>query len=214
MKKEIELDRQKVEYTLNVSKRARRMRLAIYCDGDFVVTVPENVGGVSSVFSDDCNDRTSDVLSSAEQFIIKKSKWVLDKLDFFKNKFAGKVFVKRKRISRKAENINFLKHKETALAFAKERAEHFNKIYGFAFKKISVRNQKTRWGSCSRSGNLSFNYKIVLLPPKIADYIVIHELCHLKEFNHSKNFWYLVAVTEPDYLKCRRELRRGKARVI
>lgn len=184
MKKEIELHKKKVEYTLRVSKRARRMRLAIYCDGSFVVTAPryasENI---------------------IEQFIIQKSQWIIDKLEYFKS-FSGLVVLK-------SSKKDYIKYKEQALALAQNRIEHFNKIYGFKFNKINIKNQKTRWGSCSKKGNLNFNYKIALISERLADYIIVHELCHLKEFNHSKKFWNLVAKSIPDYLKIREELKKG-----
>jgi predicted metal-dependent hydrolase len=97
--------------------------------------------------------------------------------------------------------------KSAALELAKNRIEHFNTIYHFSFQRINIRNQKTRWGSCSRRGNLSFTYKIAKLPAELADYLIVHELCHLGEFNHSQAFWKLVAQTVPDYQKLRRELK-------
>jgi len=72
---------------------------------------------------------------------------------------------------------------------------------------VSIRNQKTRWGSCSRQKNLSFSYRLFLLPPRFCDYVIVHELCHLKEMNHSPKFWALVARTFPDYKKLRREMK-------
>ena len=103
---------------------------------------------------------------------------------------------------------SYLKHKETARALAFRRIEHFNNFYGFKVGRISVRNQKTRWGSCSKKGNLNFSYKIALIPARLADYIIVHELCHLKEFNHSKRFWALVAKEIPDYLEIRKQLKK------
>ncbi len=102
----------------------------------------------------------------------------------------------------------YLKHKEDARFLVEKRIIEFNKFYNFSYKKISIRNQRTRWGSCSKNGNLSFNYKIALLSPKMADYIIVHELCHLGEFNHSRNFWSLVEKTIPDYKEIRQALRR------
>lgn len=80
----------------------------------------------------------------------------------------------------------------------------------FEFNRISIRNQKTRWGSCSSNKNLNFNYKIVFLPDYLAEYIVIHELCHLKHFNHSKEFWELVKFFCPEYAKFQTELKSFK----
>ncbi len=70
-----------------------------------------------------------------------------------------------------------------------------------------IKNHKTRWGSCSELGNLNFNYKLIFLPDAIVDYIVVHEICHLIEFNHSQDFWRLVARTIPNFRELRHELR-------
>lgn len=103
----------------------------------------------------------------------------------------------------------FDQYKEKARTLAEERIRHFNQAYDFKFNRISIKNHKSRWGSCSRKGNLNFNYKIALLPERLADYIIVHELCHLGELNHSRKFWDLVAKTIPDYSKARKELRKG-----
>lgn len=102
----------------------------------------------------------------------------------------------------------YLKHRETARTLAHERLEFFNANYGFAYKKVAIRNQKSRWGSCSKAGNLNFNYRLILLPPPLVDYVIVHELCHLTEFNHSKNFWALVAQTVPDHVRLQKELKQ------
>jgi predicted metal-dependent hydrolase len=98
--------------------------------------------------------------------------------------------------------------KDQALALVQERINYYSSIYNFPYGKISIRNQKTRWGSCSRKGDLSFNYKIIYLPKNLADYIIVHELCHLKEFNHSRKFWNLVALAFPDYKKLRAQISK------
>ncbi|MBU1289943.1 M48 family metallopeptidase [Patescibacteria group bacterium] len=100
----------------------------------------------------------------------------------------------------------YLANKERALDFVYARVALYNEIYNFNFNRISVKNQKTRWGSCSEKGNLNFNYRIVLLPIEMADYIIVHELCHLGELNHSPKFWNLVARAMPNYLEIRKRL--------
>lgn len=89
-----------------------------------------------------------------------------------------------------------------------ERLAHFNTRYSFAIGRVAIRNQKSRWGSCSKKGNLNFNYRIVLLPAHLADYVIVHELCHIGEFNHSRKFWVLVAQAAPDWRRHRAELKR------
>lgn len=79
------------------------------------------------------------------------------------------------------------------------RVEHFSKILGVTYGKITIRNQKTRWGSCSSKGNLNFNCLLMLTPSEVIDSVVVHELCHRKYMNHSKEFYALVKSVLPDY---------------
>ncbi|MBP3887848.1 MAG: M48 family metallopeptidase [Cellulosilyticum sp.] len=80
-------------------------------------------------------------------------------------------------------------------------AYRYAKLVGVQFQKITIRNQKTRWGSCSSKGNLSFNLKILCAPQEMMEYVVLHEVMHLKHFNHSKEFWKDIEVLMPDYKK-------------
>jgi predicted metal-dependent hydrolase len=187
-KKTIELHKKNVDYTLKVSKRARRMRLAVYCDGTFVVTAPSTMRE-----------------NIIEQFIIHKSQWILDKLSYFKD-IALKV--------KTPSTVSFQEGKEGALAFVIKRIKILNKKYQFDYHSISIKNQKTRWGSCSRKGNLNFNYRIASLPPYLADYIIVHELCHLKEFNHSQKFWNLVGKTVPEYRDIQKRLQEYRIQFL
>ena len=102
----------------------------------------------------------------------------------------------------------YLRLREVARALAHGRIARFNALYQFPVGRISIKNHKSRWGSCSSKGNLNFNYKIALLPPEVADYIIVHELCHLAEFNHSPKFWALVSKALPNHLALRQTLRR------
>ena len=79
------------------------------------------------------------------------------------------------------------------------KAEHFAKILGVSFNKLSVKKQKSVWGSCSAKRNINFNLLLCLCPDNVIDYIVVHELCHLKQLNHSKIFWGTVEKILPDY---------------
>lgn len=186
MSKQITIQDRKIDYTLRKSVRARRMRLAVYCDGLIVVTAPADLKE-----------------TIAEKFIREKAQWLFKKIDFF-DQFKGHD------IARYSEE-DYLKYKDDAYALAEKRVEYFKQIYGFCFNKINIKNQKTRWGSCSKKGNLNFNYKIVLLHERLADYVIVHELCHLKEFNHSRKFWNLVGEIIPNYLDIKDELKRSGA---
>lgn len=76
-----------------------------------------------------------------------------------------------------------------------------------SYSTLSIRDQKSRWGSCSSRGTLSFNYRLIFAPPGVLDYVVVHELCHLTHMNHSKDFWHLVAYIMPEYKQYKNWLR-------
>jgi predicted metal-dependent hydrolase len=120
--------------------------------------------------------------------------------------FFAQVF--RPRLPRPRRNSRAYKEaKEAARVLVAQKLVEWNAHYGFEYKRVFIRNTKTRWGTCSKIGNLGFNYRIVYLPSHVADYIIVHELCHLKEFNHQKAFWDLVAETIPDHKAVRKELK-------
>lgn len=120
----------------------------------------------------------------------------------------GKLLIASPQSSRDGINIIFdswLKH--LARKYITARAEQLRKGYGFSINKIIIRGQRTRWGSCSSKANLSFNYKLMKYREEVIDYVIIHELCHLKEMNHSKRFWDLVEEFCPDFKSLKKELR-------
>ncbi len=102
----------------------------------------------------------------------------------------------------------YVRRKEDARRLIRPRVDYFNTFYGFTVGRICIPSQKTRWGSCSKKGNLNFNYRVVHLSPELVDYIVVHELCHLAQLNHSKNFWHLVGRTIPDHQTLRKRLKK------
>jgi predicted metal-dependent hydrolase len=176
------------------TKRAKRLSIVISPEGVVKVTMPL---GFSR--------------GRAEAFVEMKRKWIvgaLARIHKRNEKYKDAVRLPKSN----AEDLE--KYKKAALELANARLEYFNTtFYGgrFTWKRVTIRNTKTRWGSCSQRGNVSFNYRIVLLPEVLADYLVVHELCHIGEMNHSKRFWDLVAVAIPEWKKMSKELRRVRS---
>ncbi len=182
MNKEIIINNIKISYTLKRSRKIKLLRLAIYPDASIVVTTP--------IFTS---------IYTIEKFLKKKINWIIRKLEDSKNNINLIINQGRE---------DYLKNKEKARLLVLNKINHLNKIYNFKYKRVNIKNQKTLWGSCSSAGNLNFNYKIIYLPNELASYIVVHELCHLKEMNHSQRFWNLIAISIPNYKNIRKELKR------
>ncbi len=106
------------------------------------------------------------------------------------------------------KDMNYLENKERARDLIAKILDIYSHYYGFKYSGFSIRNQSTRWGSCSNKGHLNFNYKLLFLPLRLAEYVVVHELCHLKEMNHSDKFWKLVARIFPNYKELREEIKK------
>lgn len=189
MPQTVELGMNTYAYTLRRSLRTRRLRLSIGAGGTLAISAPYWVSG-----------------GFIERFLREHAEWIGEKVKLFERLGPSSIMRGGKR--------DYARHKEAAHALAEARLEHFNQAYGFRYRRISIRNQKTRWGSCSKQGNLSFNYRIALLPPALADYVILHELCHLGALDHSQCFWALVERSMPDYRERRRALRRPGAPVL
>ncbi len=116
-------------------------------------------------------------------------------------------WVRYRRRRRTSVTKHYLTHKEAARVLIHERLNHFNEHYGFTYNRVAIRNQRSCWGSCSSLKNLNFSYRILFLPPELQNYIVVHELCHLQEMNHSQNFWSLVEQTLPEYKELKHQLK-------
>ncbi len=166
------------------------MSITVRRDGSVYVTKPRRVS-----------------MRDIERFVARSGEWV--------RRAKARVAALPKTSKIESSKQEYTRYKKAALHEVERRLQHFNARYRFTYTTISVRNQKSRWGSCSRRGTLSFNYRLVFLPPHLADYVVVHELCHLGEMNHSKRFWALVAKSIPDHMARRKELVKwGRALLV
>jgi ATP-dependent DNA helicase PIF1 len=150
--------------TIYTDPRAKRLTITVRRDGSVRVTKPRWVS-----------------VREAERFLARSDEWV--------RRARQRIAAQPKTSPIEPSAKEYKKFKTAALDLVERRIRYFNVHYGLEYSKVSVRNQKSRWGSCSHTGTLSFNYRIVFLPAHLVDYIVVHELCHLKEMNHSKRFW-------------------------
>ncbi|WP_052446812.1 M48 family metallopeptidase [Candidatus Soleaferrea massiliensis] len=99
-------------------------------------------------------------------------------------------------------------YRQLALRYLSERAERFAQRMGVSPASVSITAAKTRWGSCSSKGRIHFSFLLIMAPPDAVDYVVVHELAHLLEMNHSARFWNIVAGTLPDYAQRRQSLTK------
>jgi predicted metal-dependent hydrolase len=168
-----------IKYEFRKSRKAkRRMTINVQRDGRVVVTIPARMPQEAAV-----------------PFVDRKLPWIRKRLEFYKT---AKIYDwKDYTPVSKAE----------ALRFVHGKIEKFNAHYKVAFASVKVKEYAKVWGACINRKNLVFNAKIMSLPPEQADYIIVHELCHILEFNHSKQFWKLVAETIPDYKRIKQDLK-------
>ena len=138
-----------------------------------------------------------------EEILMKKEAWISKHIEEIKTR--KKRFESESTDKFTPEKIKLLADK--ALEVIPMRVEYFANIMGVTYGNITIRNQKTRWGSCSSAGNVNFNYHLYYLPDELLDYVVVHELAHRRYMNHSKEFWSEVARYCPDYRARRKQLK-------
>ena len=165
-------NKKSLEYELVQNPRAKHIKISVGMGGRVTVTKPKRVS-----------------MRMVQSFLTEHETWIEEKVDAFlkahgnnKNLLAD-------------DKEHFLKHKEEALKLCERKVKYWNRTNNFKYKGIKVKRLRTQWGSCSSEGNLSFNYKILFLPERMRNSIIVHELCHLNEMNHSKKFWELVEKT-------------------
>ena len=135
-------------------------------------------------------------------FVEQKSEWILSAYNKQKDRLPAKA-TKKDAATLALEK----RYRDAAKEYIPKRVEYYHSFTGGSYEKITIRDQKTRWGSCSSKGTLSFNYRLMLAPPRVLDYVVVHELCHLTHMNHSANFWNMVASILPEYKEYRKWLK-------
>lgn len=180
--KEIQYKGDTIQCKLVRRKGSKRVTLSVRSDGCVVVSRPWWVRE-----------------SFALRFIEEQLEW---------------IYAKTKSLETRDPNLttldrgHYLKHKEQARELVHAKLEQFNSYYNFTYHEVSIGAQRSRWGSCSSKKNLNFNYKILFLPEELQDYLIVHELAHLKEMNHGPRFWSVVAETIPNPKQKAKQLRK------
>lgn len=174
-------------YVVKTSSRSKNLKIKMIDRENLEVVLPKK-----SIFN-----KIVLLNFTAESFLEKNKEWVFKNSQKFSETKKEKLFKK-----------DWKENKESFLKIAEKKVGEFNSFYNFQYEKINIRDQKSRWGSCSGKGNLSFNYRVFLLPEAEMDYVIVHEICHLKEMNHSKKFWTLVAQKSPNHKTLRQNLKK------
>jgi predicted metal-dependent hydrolase len=226
----VEFDGRRVEYALRVSSKARRLRMVIRAGSGLEVVVPR--GMPLRAHEPFLREKAEWILQTLDRLRQAAPPHEAPPLaDGSRLRYAGHELVLRLAAGSRAGHYRAalqggllqlsvpdlaqvtirraLEHwyRRQAETVFDERLARYNQVYQYRYARVTIKAQKTRWGSCSRQGNLNFNWRLLLAPLPVLDYVVIHELCHLCEMNHSPRFWQLVAVTCPDYATHRRWLQ-------
>jgi predicted metal-dependent hydrolase len=173
---------------LEHSPRARRLTITVNLDGRIRAAVPLHTS-----------------FDSALNFVRQKKNWVkktLDKIQLMKSRQRQMVTL--------TSPLDKARAKEVLVARLTELANKF----GFQFNRVHIRNQKTRWGSCSRNNDISLNMKIMALSEEMRDYVLMHELVHTKIYNHSSKFWAELNEYVPEAKAKGKQLRQYDLRLI
>lgn len=180
------------EYNVEVRRSKRKSAaIKITADMQIVVFVPLYVSD-----------------NEIERMVISKSKWI----DEHMLKVQSTIDERSK-----LEKITFEQLKELAdqaVEYIPKRVKYYAEKENFIYNKITIKNLVSRWGSCSTKGNLNFNCLLMLTPDYVIDYIVVHELCHLREMNHSEKFWAEVEKIIPDYQRAELWLKQNGGNLI
>ena len=142
------------------------------------------------------------------KFVEEKSNWI--------NRAICKIRERQKNMDKvnPLSRVEIDELADRALKIIPEKVMNYANIMGVSYNRITIRNQKTRWGSCSAKGNLNFNCLLMLVPNEVQNYVVVHELCHLKEMNHSVRFWAEVEKVMPNYREYKKWLKENGNYII
>lgn len=206
-----------------IKSNRRSLSITISNEGEIIVHAPKRLS-LDKIISF-VNDKSTWILDKQKMILEKKFRFK-DLLEYSKFMFLGKTYLKYDLSGIKEIELSQtcllcpkgLTEREILSKIARwymrtsknilsERLEYLARLMQLDYNSFKVSNSKNRWGSCDSKGNIKINFRLIMLPHKIIDYVLIHELSHLVEFNHSKKFYKVIESVMPDYQKHRKELK-------
>ena len=231
-----------MDYTIKRSVRAKKMRLKMSADGALILVLPKytpEIAGrifvesnrhwikaqriklppiIKSYQQSEINNGTPVLFFDQNLYTIKVEPTTF-KRDYFESEEAQLILYLGNNTKSETKQIR-LKilleklYRETAREYLTQRVDYWCEQMGLSYKDIRIKNTKTRWGSCSSHKNLNFNWRIMMAPKSVIDYLVVHEVAHLKHMNHSAQFWDLVKAYDPKFKHHKKWLRDNQERLL
>lgn len=229
MEKQTRIKGEEISYNLRISGRAKRPRID-FRKGRIRVTIPENSKLDAEEILESKSSWVLEKWSEAEKYQEKvpdRSFEEGEKIPVLGEE--KEIFIEKRRSSEVEEEIFLAEHlverngvkeevrnalKKKSRQVFQEKAEKFSREIDGGFEKIFLRDQETRWGSCSSNNNLNFNWRLVLGPEQVLEYVVVHELVHLEEMNHGERFWRKVERIFPGHEESREWLEGNSAKLV
>lgn len=219
-----------MEYTI-IRKKRKTLGIKVSQQGEVIVLAPYqvNIKTIENILAkrkDWIVEAKNSIKRyvSGDSFLFLGEEYVINLIETQDNnksiEFNGSkfnVFINEESVNNlnnKIKELLYSKHKEDFLKMINYRMSSLAQIIGVKPNKVSVRYQKTIWGSCSYDDNISINFKLALAPLEVVDYILIHELCHILHKNHSKEFWMSVQTIMPNYKEKRKWLKANSCNLL
>ena len=226
--RETSIGGQTISYMLKRSAKAKYVRLEVRAETGLAVTIPGSfkIGHIPDLleakkswilsklakYGQFCPVTTERELKGGDtipflgrdlEVVIRQEYGNADSVKLERNKLAVNLTNRNGRLNSVLEQW----YRMQAATIIKDKVDKLSAQWGLTYNRLTIRGQKTRWGSCSHKGNLNFNWKLIMAPEPVIDYVIIHELAHLKEMNHTKSFWELVAERCPRWRELKKWLK-------
>ncbi len=222
---DIQIDNQLITYQIRRSQRARYIRLKITPHNGLEIVIPADIDVDIEKVMQEQENWIRNHLHRLQTFQEPQQLYYLGEPHALEISTAGQrttvtrlglTIQVRLRADENDDAMGALEkwYRREARHYIIPRVEEWATLCGLRYGRVAIRGQRTRWGSCSAQHNLNFNWRLMMAPREVIDYVIVHELCHLAEMNHSPRFWRLVEKYYPTYKKWRKWLRENGFRLL